>query len=147
MPTTDDRMISQLTTVQINESTLFEVAAEDQSSSTGYSSGKAALSAIGSAVNNSIEYTQALNTVNKTIIGAINEILAQAGGYTEVVGTLTAGQTSITLSDASILTTSTLDFYTDIFGVSPTSVTVATGSVTLAFEAQSADMSVKVRVS
>lgn len=66
--------------------------------------------------------------------------------YTDVTGTLTAGSTSVTLSDASITTTSTLDFYTDAFGVNPTNVSVSTGSVTLTFEAQQSNLSVKVRV-
>ena len=69
------------------------------------------------------------------------------GGYTDVTGTLTAGNTSITLSDSSITTSSTLDYYTDTFGVNPTNVSVSTGSVTLTFEAQQSNLGVKVRVS
>lgn len=65
----------------------------------------------------------------------------------EVSGTLTAGSTSLTLSDAAITTSSTLQFFTDIFGVAPTAATVSTGSVTLTFEAQASNMTVKVRVS
>lgn len=64
----------------------------------------------------------------------------------EVTGTLIAGQTSLTISDNSILTTSTIDVYTDTYGISPESITVATGSVTLTFEAQASDLGVKVRV-
>lgn len=67
--------------------------------------------------------------------------------FTEVTGTLTAGQTSITLSDDAITTSSTLDIYTDTFGVNPTAITVATGSVTLTFDAQASNMNVKVRIS
>lgn len=65
----------------------------------------------------------------------------------ELTGTLTAGNTSITLQDASITTNSTIDIYTDTFGVNPTDVVVAAGSVTLTFEAQASDLGVKVRVS
>lgn len=65
----------------------------------------------------------------------------------EVSGTLTAGSTSIALSDAAITSSSTLQFFTDIFGVAPTAATVSTGSVTLTFEAQASNMTVKVRVS
>ena len=74
--------------------------------------------------------------------------LGGGGGasYTDVTGTLTAGSTSLTLSDASITTSSTLDFYTDVYGVNPTGVAVSTGSVTLTFEAQLSDVAVKVRV-
>lgn len=64
----------------------------------------------------------------------------------EVTGTLLAGQTSLTLSDASILTTSDLDIYTDAWGVSPETVVASTGSVTLTFEALDSDLAVKVKV-
>lgn len=87
---------------------------------------------------NSGSYTSA-----KTTISALKTKIAG----TEVTGTLTAGQTSLTLQDASITSSSTLDFYTSIYGVNPTNVSVSTGSVTLTFEAQSSNMSVKVRVS
>lgn len=70
-----------------------------------------------------------------------------SGGYVDVIGTLTAGQTSITLSDASITTDSTFDFYTDTYGINPTTVSVSTGSITLTFESQSTNVGVKVRVS
>lgn len=66
--------------------------------------------------------------------------------YQDYTGTLTAGQTSLTISGAGISSSKTMDFYTDIYGVSPTAVSVSSGSVTLTFEAQSANMSVKVRV-
>ena len=68
-------------------------------------------------------------------------------GYTEITGTLTAGNTTLTLSDAAITTNSTIDVYTDTFGVNPTNVAVATGSVTLTFTAQASNLGVKVRVS
>ena len=67
--------------------------------------------------------------------------------YVEVTGTLTAGNTSITLSDASITSSSTIDIYTDVFGIQPTNAVVATGSITLTFLAQASDIIVKVRVS
>lgn len=66
----------------------------------------------------------------------------------EVIETLTAGQTSITLQEEHISTadTCTLEFKTNIFGVSPTAVSVSAGSVTLTFPAQSTDMRVKAVV-
>ena len=64
----------------------------------------------------------------------------------EATGTLIAGQTSLTIQDANILTTSTIDVYTDTYGISPETVTVTTGSVTLTFEAQANDLGVKVKV-
>lgn len=67
--------------------------------------------------------------------------------WVDVTGTLLSGNTSLTLSNASITTSSTLDFFTDSFGVNPTNVVVSTGSVTLTFESQASDLGVKVRVS
>lgn len=66
--------------------------------------------------------------------------------FTDVAGTLTAGSTSITLQDAAITTTSTIDIYTDP-ELAHNSVTVAAGSITITFDAQQSDVSVKVRVS
>ena len=73
-------------------------------------------------------------------------IAGKANAYVEVTGTLTAGQTSITLSNAAITGSSTIDVYTDYFGINPTNIVVATGSVTLTFEAQGVDLGVKVRI-
>ena len=67
--------------------------------------------------------------------------------YKELTGTLKAGQTSLTLTDSSITTAATYDYYTDVYGVVPTAVTISTGSMTMTFEAQSTNLSVKVRVS
>lgn len=66
--------------------------------------------------------------------------------WTDVEGTLLAGQTSITLNSSSIKLTSTLEFFTDVFGVCPTNVSVSNGSITLIFDAQANDLGVKVRV-
>jgi len=59
-------------------------------------------------------------------------------------GTLTAGSTSITFTDASITESALYDFYTDTWGVNPTAVTIITGQLTLTFEEQTSDVSVKV---
>lgn len=66
--------------------------------------------------------------------------------WTDLTETLTTGSTSITISSNKITTTSTIQVFTDL-GVDYNSITVATGSVTLTFDAQASDMSVKVRVS
>ena len=102
---------------------------------------KVKVSALATKLNNNIEYGS-LNTTDKKIIGAINEVRG-----TFVTGTLTAGSTSLTLSDASITTSSTIDIYVSTFGIQPTNAVVATGSITLTFLAQASDLSVKVRVS
>ena len=101
--------------------------------------------------SNLIEMSEQINGTwkGKKVTWGVLKQDAQSGGgtsYTDVTGTLSAGSTSITLSDESITTISTLDFYTDVYGVNPTAVSVSTGSVTLTFEAQSNAVSVKVRV-
>ena len=65
----------------------------------------------------------------------------------EITDTLSAGSTSLTISDAFITTSSTIDYYTDIFGVSPTNAVVTTGQIVLTFPAQASNMGVKVRIS
>lgn len=66
--------------------------------------------------------------------------------WVEVTGTLATGETSITLSDAAITSTSTIDVYTDA-DVDYNSITPGTGSVTITFDAQQSNLGVKVRVS
>lgn len=90
-----------------------------------------------------------VNTVTKAgfLVDALAmKELSDKVNYTKVTGTLTIGETSITLSDTSITTDNKFDFYTSIYGVSPTSVTVASGSITIEFDAQETDMKVEVRV-
>ena len=60
--------------------------------------------------------------------------------------TLTSGITEITITDAKITENSILSFYTSIYGVSPTAVSVSSGSVILTFDAQETDMEVGVQV-
>lgn len=83
-------------------------------------------------------------------IATIAEELQNASGganWKDVIGTLTAGSTSVTITDASISSSSTVDVYTDTFGVNPTNVVVSTGSVVLTFEAQQSNVGVKARIS
>lgn len=66
--------------------------------------------------------------------------------WVDIIGTLEAGQTSITLNNSTITTTSTIEVF-DEFDVPYVSKTVSTGSITLTFDEQDADMIVKVRIS
>lgn len=68
-------------------------------------------------------------------------------GGLEIIDTLEAGETTLTIQNNAITTTATYDFFTDAFGVSPTDVEVTSGQMVLTFEAQQSDMSVKVRIS
>ena len=63
-----------------------------------------------------------------------------------VTDTLAIGATSITISNARITTNSILDFYTSIYGVNPSTVTVSAGQVVLTFSAQAVSMTVGVRI-
>lgn len=76
---------------------------------------------------------------------AIDELAGQGTGTTVVTGTLTAGQTSVTLSDASIIASSYIDVYT-ADGTPYASAVQSVGSVVLTFEAQASDLAVAVIV-
>lgn len=76
---------------------------------------------------------------------AIDELAGQGTGTTVVTGTLTAGQTSVTLSDASILASSYIDVYT-ADGTPFVGAVQSVGSVVLTFEAQASNLAVAVIV-
>ena len=85
-----------------------------------------------------------MNGLESRINSAFNA-LAPAG-FTELTATLQAGSVMLIFMNVAITTTATYDIFTDVYGVSPTSVSVTTGELTLTFEAQESDLSVKVRV-
>ena len=63
----------------------------------------------------------------------------------ELTSTLTAGQTSLTFTDAGITENSILSaVYTSIFGASVSSANIVTGSLTLTFPQQEEDVTIKV---
>lgn len=63
-----------------------------------------------------------------------------------ITGVLSAGETELTLSDECITAESTIDIYTDCYGVNPKTVTAEDGSITMTFKAQAEDIKVKVVV-
>lgn len=143
----DDYRISDLTTVSaISDTDLIELSVVTPASDTGYSSMKMTIAALASKLLGGTQYAADLETAAKTIFGAINE-LKRGSSWLDVSGTLLAGETTLTIQNAAITPNSTLDFYTDVFGVNPTNVTVSAGSVTLTFESRSSDLGVKVRIS
>lgn len=92
--------------------------------------------------------TNNITTANNNISALDTRVTAleQAGtGATVVTGTLTAGQTSVTLSDASIVATSYIDVYTD-GGVPFVSAVQNVGSVVLTFEEQASNLDVAIVV-
>ena len=72
------------------------------------------------------------------------EIAKKEDAATVLTSTLTSGSTSLTFSNAAITTTAMYDVYADKYGLTPTNITVTTGQAVLTFEAQSADVSVKL---
>lgn len=66
--------------------------------------------------------------------------------YKELSTTLTAGSTSVTFTDSSILLGSTIEIFNSL-DVPYTSKTLSTGSLVLTFDAQLSDMTVMIRVS
>ena len=143
----NDTMLSDLTAASdLPAGTLFYVAVENQEAESGYDSLKVTSEIVGAKLLSTYNFPALFDTTAKNAAGAINELAARPT-YKELTGTLTAGQTSITISDAAILTTSTIDIYTDVFGIGPEDVTVSTGSVSMTFSAQAADLSIKLRVS
>jgi len=137
-----DKSITQFPNGTLTEGSLFVAA--DVNAGTGHASVKHSASAVGEGLCGKIDY-QALETGEKTIFGAINE-LNTIGNYVTLSGTLEAGQTSLTISDNRITTDSMFDVYTTVFGVKPTAVSVSAGSITLTFSAQASDLGVMVNL-
>ena len=138
-----DKKISALTTVtEVSASDLALATVEDTVNPGVYNSRKITEGDKAKSYLNAFGFPLLLTkTAHDTVIGALNDI-----AFKELSGTLTTGTTSLTISDASITTSSTVDIFADVYGVSPESVTVATGSITMTFEARESDLSVKVRV-
>lgn len=138
----ENRSITEFPNGTLTEGSLFVAA--DVNAGTGYASGKHSASGLANGMCGEFEFN-ALETGDKTIFGSINELNA-IGDYATASGTLTAGQTSLTISDNRITADSMLVTFTSIYGVNPTSMSVSNGSVTLTFEAQATDMVVAVNI-
>lgn len=70
----------------------------------------------------------------------------QLSGSPIITGTLTAGETDLLIESEGITENSILAFYTSVYGVNPTAVSVSAGSVTLTFEAREDNLEVGVQV-
>ena len=92
------------------------------------------------------EYSQVGDSFGGADINRTNEEVNRIS-YVEVEGILLAGETTITLTSDAITTDSTFgNPFTTIWGVNPVEAPVITnGSITYTFDAQDADMGVKVR--
>lgn len=86
----DNKSISQLTTAeQLSQSDLFETSIPN--GSLGYLSRKASLEAIANFIANNLNYSD-LQTVAKTLIGAINEAAQSGGGGGASIEEMTQAQ-------------------------------------------------------
>ena len=72
--------------------------------------------------------------LNKIQVGENIYSIPEGGGksWVDVTGTLAAGQTQLSLSNPSITQDSTIDIYTDTFGVDPTDVSLSGNDHTVA---------------
>lgn len=141
-----DRKISQLdSAVSLPVGSLIVASLEDDQSESGYSSFKVPSDLMASEFISNYSWPLLLNTTSKSVTGAINELNGKVYAV-ELTDTLLEGSTSLTFTDAAILTTSTIDIYVDVWGVSPEAVTVTAGQIVIDFEAQASDLGVKVRV-
>lgn len=82
---------------------------------------------------------------------AIDEVVSDLSGVaanvsTYVSGTILAGNTTITLADASITTSSFIDIYFKDKLIAPVDVTVVTGAITIEIAAELTDTDVAVRI-
>lgn len=82
--------------------------------------------------------------------GVVTDVASELGELTNSLSnlptaTLSAGSTSVTITDARIKADGLIDIYTDVYGVNPTAIEVSDSNVTLTFDAQESDVIVKVR--
>ena len=106
----------------------------------------------GAANASGVNYNNAGSGLTATNVqDAIDEVLSNVtdinnkyGKY--VSGTILAGNTSITLADASITTSSFIDIYFKDAVLSPTAVTVSAGFVTIDIEALANNQDIAVRI-
>lgn len=90
---------------------------------------------------------------SSTIGSATKPVYMNAGTITActsigtvLTATLDAGSTSVSFVNEAITSDSTIDIYTDVYGVNPTNVSVSGTTLTITFDAQADAVSVKVRI-
>ena len=92
----DSYRISELPAVSsLNNGDLVEVSQVDALSASGYTSKKSPMTELGNKINNSIEYATALDTTDKTVIGAINEVNSALYLPDTATGTIATFTTSL----------------------------------------------------
>lgn len=66
--------------------------------------------------------------------------------HTILTGVLNSGDTTLTFTNKAINDNSLISIYTNVYGVSPISQTQENNTLTLVFDSQSTDITVKVEV-
>ena len=88
------------------------------------------------------------STTSATKVWSSNKVNTELGkkedAFTIVSGTLTAGQTSITLNSEAITANSNIMVFTSPNEIYHSAMVATTGSVTVTFDAQASDVSVRV---
>lgn len=126
--------------------TLFYVVIENQESETGYDSFKINSELVASKILSAYNFPLLLDTTAKNAIGAINELNARPM-FTKLTGTITAGNTSVTISNAAILETSVIQVFTDpLIPIESAVVPSGGGSITITIEEQTADVGITLFV-
>lgn len=145
----DTRRLSQMVqTDTFTAGALFYVAKESQTSESGFESFNIPGSDMARTLLSSLQFPLVLQTEAKSVIPAINELNAgKQNKYIEFTEEVDTGETTVTITDEAITTDSTVDIYTDVFGINPTSVAVTQGEIEIDFEAQEDAFNVKVRIS
>ena len=137
-------IISELPTIGFNGNAQFIADDVDTNEQSGYKTNNHYISAVGNKIINGFSYVVTdppLETIAKTPVGAINEIQPLLGK--NITAILEAGNTSLVINDPEIDTNKIFDFY----GLKPSNVVVAAGSITMTFEEQEQDSEIRVIMS
>ena len=84
--------------------------------------------------------------MGKIVQNSISYSGVSARNYVDIVDTLYAGETSVTIRSASLNVDSTVTIFTDRYGWNPTSVSIGNNYITLNLPAMSENHNVKVRI-
>ena len=139
-----DLRISLLPTGKVVSTTQMVADDVDPNAQSGYTTHNYDMDDLAVALFNAFIYATTpavLNTTSKIPVGAINEITPSIG--VQLKGILEAGETSVTLTNSQITSSSRVDYWGK---VSPTTITFSTGSITLTFDEQEEDIAFTVEV-
>ena len=112
---------------------------------------------MGKIIKKRVEYGGSSNSAEnikyndtKNVKEAIDEVKSDIAATNKnlsnlIIGTITSGNTSITLTDSRIKSNSIIDIYFENKVLAPTNVTVTDGSIIIEIESQDSDTNVGVR--